>query len=89
MENQGFFKQKAAFSLLILIFATISYGSYDVSWTFGNVGSFSYKLDAFSPAEAVLGAAIGTEDPTLNLSIGKRYQIKICAIAGVARKISL
>lgn len=77
MENQSIIKRNVVFSLLILVFGSISYGSYDVSWTFGNVGNFSYKLDAFSPPEAVLGAAIGAENPTLSLSIGKRYQVTI------------
>lgn len=51
--------------------------SHDIAWTFGNVGAFSYRLDSFSPADAGLGAAIGTEDPTLTLKLGKRYSVKI------------
>jgi len=51
--------------------------SHDVAWTFGNVGSFSYRLDAFSPADAGLVANIGRENPTLTLHIGQRYQVTI------------
>ncbi len=54
-----------------------SASSHDVEWTFGNVGSFSYRLDSFSPADAGLGAAIGAEDPTLTLQLGKRYSVRI------------
>ena len=77
MENQNYIQKIAVFSSIILFFGSISYGAYDVSWTFGNVGNFSYKLDAFSPPETVLGAAIGTENPTLTLSIDKRYQVTV------------
>jgi hypothetical protein len=45
---------------------TIKAASHDVAWTFGNVGSRSYRLDAFEPDDAGLGANIGTEDPTLS-----------------------
>ncbi len=48
----------------------------DVSWTFGNVGSSSYRLDAFTPADSNLGS-LGGLDPILVLELGKRYQVKI------------
>ncbi|MHC4147249.1 MAG: PQQ-dependent sugar dehydrogenase [Planctomycetota bacterium] len=48
-----------------------------MAWTFGNVGSASYRLDAFSPADAGLGASLGEQDPTLTVQIGKRYQVKV------------
>ncbi len=51
--------------------------SYDVAWTFGNVGSFLYRLDAFSPADAGLVTSIGQEDPTLTVYIGRRYQVTV------------
>lgn len=51
--------------------------SHDVGWTFGNVGSASYRLNAFEPASAGLGASLGAQDPTLILQIGKRYQVTV------------
>ncbi len=49
--------------------------SHDVGWTFGNVSSSSYRLDAFEPDDIELGANLGAEDPTLFLQLGKRYQV--------------
>ncbi|MFC1603575.1 CHRD domain-containing protein [Planctomycetota bacterium] len=49
---------------------------HDFAWTFGNVGSSSYRLDAFNPTDIEFGE-IGTQDPTLPLELGKRYQIKV------------
>ena len=51
--------------------------SHDAGWTFGNVGFISYQLDAVEPADADFGAAIGAEDPTLTLHLGRRYQVRI------------
>ncbi|MCH7558327.1 MAG: PQQ-dependent sugar dehydrogenase [Planctomycetes bacterium] len=56
---------------------TVKGASHDVAWTFGNVSSRSYRLDAFAPDDAGLGASIGTEDPTLTLQLGKRYQVTV------------
>jgi hypothetical protein len=56
---------------------TVKAESHDVAWTFGNVSSSSYRLDTFEPADAGLGASIGTQDPTLTLQIGKRYQVTV------------
>jgi hypothetical protein len=50
--------------------------TYDVAWTFGNVGNESYILDRFEPSGIVFGD-IGTEDPTLLLHLGKRYQVTV------------
>jgi glucose/arabinose dehydrogenase len=55
----------------------IEAASHDVAWTFGNVGSSSYRLDAFEPGDAGLGAAIGAEDPTLTVRVGRRYQVTV------------
>lgn len=57
--------------------ASVSASSHDVAWTFGNVGSSSYRLDGFSPDDAGLGANLGTQDPTLTVQIGTRYQVTI------------
>ncbi|MBL7188263.1 MAG: PQQ-dependent sugar dehydrogenase [Phycisphaerae bacterium] len=57
--------------------ATVEADSHDVGWTFGNVSSSSYRLDAFEPGDAELGASLGTQDPTLTLQIGKRYQVTV------------
>jgi glucose/arabinose dehydrogenase len=54
-----------------------SASSHDVAWTFGNVSFLSYRLDSFSPADAGLGAAIGTQNPTLTLQLGWRYRVTI------------
>ncbi len=48
----------------------------DVSWTFGAIGSSSYRLDAFTPAGIEFGT-IGSTDPTLPLALGKRYQVRV------------
>lgn len=48
----------------------------DISWTFGNVGSASYRLDGFTPADMEF-APLGSHDPTLPLELGKRYAVKI------------
>ena len=42
--------------------------SYDVAWTFGNVGSSSYRLDAFD-APGIEFGEIGSQDPTLPLEL--------------------
>jgi glucose/arabinose dehydrogenase len=41
------------------------------------VGSSSYRLDAFEPGDAELGANLGAQDPTLTVQIGKRYQVVV------------
>ncbi|MCF7975133.1 MAG: PQQ-dependent sugar dehydrogenase [Phycisphaerae bacterium] len=48
----------------------------DLAWTFGNVGSSSYRLDAYDPPGAVFGA-LGASDPTLPLELGMRYQVRV------------
>jgi glucose/arabinose dehydrogenase len=48
----------------------------DVAWTFGSVDSSSYRLDAIEPADVNLGP-LDSEDPTLALELGKRYQVKV------------
>jgi glucose/arabinose dehydrogenase len=65
------------FVVVLGSFRTAGAASHDVSWTFGNVFSASYRLDAFEPADAGLGASLGSEDPTLTVQIGKRYQVTI------------
>ncbi|MCP4258722.1 MAG: CHRD domain-containing protein [Planctomycetes bacterium] len=64
----------------VLIFSTsgaIQASSHDVAWTFGNVGSSSYRLDFFDPGDAGLGASLGSQDPTLTVQVGKRYQVTV------------
>jgi len=56
---------------------TVKGASHDVAWTFGNVGSRSYRLDAFEPDNAGLGANMGTQNPTLTLQLGRRYQVTV------------
>jgi len=64
-------------SLILGTSGTVEAASHDVAWTFGNVGSSSYRLDAFEPGDAGLGAAIGAEDPTLTVRVGRRYQVTV------------
>ena len=61
---------------LLLLSSVVLSQDPDVSWTFGNVGSSSYRLDAFTPDNSNLGP-IGGQNPTLVLELGKRYQVKI------------
>ena len=63
-------------TLVALNSAVATAQSYDVAWTFGNVGSSSYRLDAFEPGSAELGT-LGSQDPTLPLELGKRYQVRV------------
>jgi hypothetical protein len=50
--------------------------SYDVAWTFDNMENQSYVLNSYEPNNIVLGD-FETENPTLLLSLGKRYQVTI------------
>ncbi|MHC4679162.1 MAG: PQQ-dependent sugar dehydrogenase [Planctomycetota bacterium] len=67
----------AGMAVIIGTSATVGAASHDVAWTFGNVSSSSYRLDAFEPDDAGLGASLGSEDPALTVQIGKRYQVKV------------
>jgi len=49
---------------------------HDIAWTFGDVGMQAYRLDAFEPATLQF-PPLGTENPTLPLELGKRYQVKV------------
>lgn len=64
-------------SLILGTSGTVEAASHDVAWTFGNVGSSSYRLDAFEPDDVGLGASIGAEDPTLTVRVGRRYQVTV------------
>ncbi|MEJ2702618.1 MAG: hypothetical protein P8Z79_09270 [Sedimentisphaerales bacterium] len=69
--------------MLVIVLALVAFDglaasaqTYDVAWTFGNVNSSSYRLDAFEPDDVEFGV-LGSEDPTLPLELGKRYQVKV------------
>ncbi|MFC1636724.1 PQQ-dependent sugar dehydrogenase [Planctomycetota bacterium] len=65
------------FLAIIVALSTTAFAQpHDVAWTFGNVGSSSYKLDAFEPGDVGFGT-IGEQDPTLPLELGRRYQVKV------------
>ena len=49
---------------------------HDVAWTFGNEDFSSYRLDAFEPTGTQF-PPLGSENPTLPLELGKRYQITV------------
>ena len=50
----------------------------DGTWTFGAIGALDYRLDAVSSTDLFAGA-LPASDPTLNLTIGKRYQATVAA----------
>jgi glucose/arabinose dehydrogenase len=50
--------------------------SYDAAWTFGSVDFSSYRLDAFEPSGLAF-PTLGSENPSLPLELGKRYQVKV------------
>jgi glucose/arabinose dehydrogenase len=62
--------------LCFLAFSSAPAQTHDVAWTFGDVGFSAYKLDAFEPAGAHLGA-VGAQNPTLALELGRRYQVRV------------
>jgi len=69
------------FVLILALFCSVTAQAQlvDVSWTFGNVGSSSYRLNAFESGNIEFGA-IGSQDPTLPLELGRRYQVTVgCA----------
>ncbi len=55
----------AGMAVILSTSGAIKAASYDVAWTFGNAGASSFRLDAFEPGDAGLGASIGAQDPTL------------------------
>ena len=64
-------------AIVALLMPAAAYAqTVDVAWTFGNVGSASYRLDGFTPANAGFGT-IGSENPTLPLELGKRYEVRV------------
>jgi glucose/arabinose dehydrogenase len=77
--NSREFSIKLFISMAVFLFTcrAVQASSHDVAWTFGNVGSSSYRLDAFEPADAGLQAALGSQDPTLTVELGKRYQVTV------------
>lgn len=66
------------FALILVALGSVTARAqlFDVAWTFGNVGSSSYRLNSFEPGNIEFGI-IGSEDPTLPLELGKRYQVKV------------
>lgn len=65
-------------ALMFVTFYSVSAQAqlFDAAWTFGNTGSSSYRLNSFEPSDIDFGT-IGSEDPTLPLELGKRYQMKV------------
>lgn len=78
MNGQKFLSVLSVGLAVILgISETAKATSHDAGWTFGNVSSSSYRLDAIEPGDTELGANLGAQDPTLTLQIGKRYQVTV------------
>lgn len=50
----------------------------DGTWTFGAIGTSDYRLDAVSSTDIFAGT-LPANDPTLSLTIGKRYQATVAA----------
>ncbi len=48
----------------------------DYSWTFGSDGTIDYRLTVVSSTDLFSGA-LPADDPTINLEVGKRYQVTI------------
>ena len=67
--------------LILILFSSVltppvNAQAVDLAWTFGNVGSSSYRLDGFEPSDSGFGD-LGSTDPTLPLTIGLRYQVRV------------
>jgi len=84
------FRFPQATHLLTIVLFVVPAASYaqaiDVSWTFGNVGSASYRLDAFTPANAGFGA-IGRDRHSLGLfvkGVGQDHDGEIYVLASSA-----
>ncbi|MBN1805874.1 MAG: PQQ-dependent sugar dehydrogenase [Sedimentisphaerales bacterium] len=77
--NRREFSIKYFLSVVVFLFAcgAIQASSHDVAWTFGNVGSSSYRLDAFEPADAGLEADLGSRNPALTIQVGRRYRVTV------------
>lgn len=69
-------KQVTKLVCLVLAPTAVWAQPHDVAWTFGDVGMMAYRLDAFEPA-TVPFPALGTENPTLPVELGKRYQVRV------------
>ena len=74
-------KQISKFAYFVLGALALAFGpahaqSYDIAWTFGDVGMMAYRLDGFEPTSLQF-PPLGTENPTLPLELGKRYQIRV------------
>ena len=63
-------------AIIVAFSSAVHAQSHNVAWTFGNVGSSSYRLDAFEPSGIEFGTT-GEQDPALPLELGKRYQVKV------------
>src|SRR5262245_16000012 len=58
---------------LLLAPASVAFAQ-DGSWTFGAITTQSYQLNAVSSPEIFAGP-LGTADPTLILTLGRRYEV--------------
>ncbi|MEN6306390.1 MAG: PQQ-dependent sugar dehydrogenase [Anaerohalosphaeraceae bacterium] len=58
----------------VLVFSTVVLAVE--GWTFGNAGFTAYTLDSYFPGTSGLGT-VGTQNPTLTVQIGKRYQVTV------------
>ena len=59
--------------VLVLVQASAAFAQ-DGRWTFGAIATTSYRLDFVSSPEIFAGA-LGAANPTLNLALGKRYEV--------------
>jgi hypothetical protein len=63
---------------LMLAFLPSAALAQDGTWTFGAIGTSDYRLDAVSSTDLFAGT-LPASDPTLNLTIGERYQATVAA----------
>jgi hypothetical protein len=69
--------KKLALLLLLVILPSAALAQ-DGTWTFGAIGTSDYRLDAVSSTDIFAGT-LPANDPTLNLTVGLRYQATVAA----------
>lgn len=65
-----------AVSVFLWVLTGVSAQPADYNWTFNNDGSVDYRLTVVSSTDLFAGA-LPSDDPTINLQVGKRYQVTV------------
>jgi glucose/arabinose dehydrogenase len=63
-----------------LLAPAMLHAASDFQWTFDNTSSFSYTLTTLSSTQ-VFGGGLPSDDPTINLIVGKRYGVHVVNFA--------